>query len=70
MPNRQNIYYIITGTSKKNFTKQTHPFGLTKSAKLVIANVNNSFKQCNGSVVIPNGPVNSEVNLSMYRDDD
>jgi hypothetical protein len=35
----------------------------------VIANVNNSLKQCNGSVIIPNGPVNSEVNLSMYRDD-
>ena len=30
---------------------------------------NNSVKQCNGSVIIPNGPVNSEVNLSVYRDD-
>jgi hypothetical protein len=27
MPNRKNLY-IITGTSKKNFTKQMHPFGL------------------------------------------
>jgi hypothetical protein len=34
---------------------------------LVIVNVENSLKQCNGSVIIPNGPVNSEVNLSMYR---
>jgi hypothetical protein len=36
----------------------------------VIVNVNNSLKQCNSDVIIPNGPVNSEVNLSMYRDDD
>jgi hypothetical protein len=35
----------------------------------VIVNVKNSLKQCNGSVIIPNVPVNSEVNLSMYRDD-
>jgi hypothetical protein len=55
MSNRQNLY-IVTGTSRKNFTKQTHPFGLTKSAKY-------------SSVIIPNVPVNCEVNLSMYRDD-
>jgi hypothetical protein len=29
----------------------------------------NSLKHCNGPVIIPNGPVNSEANLSMYRDD-
>jgi hypothetical protein len=32
MPNRQNLY-ITTGRSKKNFTKQKRPFGLTKSLK-------------------------------------
>jgi hypothetical protein len=33
---------------------------------LSTANVNSSLKQCNSVVIIPNGPVNSEVNLSMY----
>jgi hypothetical protein len=32
MPNRQTPYITIK-TSKKNFTKQKHPFGLTKYAK-------------------------------------
>jgi hypothetical protein len=53
-------YYIHHNISRNN---------LNKFCILAIANVNNSLKQCNGAVIIPNGPVNSEVNLSMYRDD-
>jgi hypothetical protein len=52
----QNKYYIHQDISRNN---------LKKFCILVIVNVNNSLKQCNGSVIIPNGPVNSEVNLSI-----
>jgi spore germination protein GerM len=54
----QDKYYIHQDISRKNFKKLF---------TLAIANVKNSLKQCNGSVIIPNGPVNSEVNLSMYH---
>jgi hypothetical protein len=56
----QDKYYTHQDISRKNLKKFSVP---------VIVNVKNSLKQCNGSVIIPNGPVNSEVNLSMYRDD-
>jgi hypothetical protein len=53
----QDKYYIHQDISGKN---------LKKLFMLVIVNVKNSLKQSNGSVIIPNGPVNSEVNLSKY----
>jgi hypothetical protein len=59
------LYYILQ--TQDNYIHQDISRNyLKKLYILVIANVNSSLKQCNGSVIIPNGPVNSEVNLSMY----
>jgi hypothetical protein len=58
---------IITESLQCNgYTKAFQEKNLKKLFVLVIVNVKNSLKQCNGSVIIPNGPVISEVNLSMY----
>jgi hypothetical protein len=52
-----DTYYIHQDSSRNNSKK---------FCILVIVNVNNNLKQCNSAVIIPNGPVNSEANLSMY----
>jgi hypothetical protein len=60
------LYYILQTQDKYYIHQDISRNYLKKLCILVITNVNNSLKQCNGSVIIPNGPVNSEVNLSMY----
>jgi hypothetical protein len=63
------LHYILQTQDKYYIHQYISRNYLNKLCVPVIANVNNSLKQCNGSVIIPNGPVNSEVNLLMYRDD-
>jgi hypothetical protein len=56
----QDKYYIHQDISRKN---------LKKLFILVIINVKNGPKECNGSVIIPNGPVKSEVKVKCTPDD-
>jgi hypothetical protein len=60
------LYFILQTQDKYCIHRDISRNNLKKFCTLVIVNVNNSLKQCNGAVIIPNGPVNSEVNLSVY----
>jgi hypothetical protein len=63
------LYYILQTQDKFCIHRDISRKTLKKFCILVIVKVKNSLKLCNGSVIIPNGPLNSEVILSMYRDD-
>ena len=66
------ISWIVSGEVKGHFVALRDPtvvWDEVKHWEVKKFKFIDSLKQCNSSVIIPNGPVNSEVNLSVYRDD-